>query len=209
MLLVVMETKSMKAQKFEHLINGGAAEIGASGLLGEIAALETERSKHAEELAEIPARRVDLLLGDDSKNAVDKLEALESDLYRFIERIDLQTSALRERLPRQGNVERQALIEHHRSVLIAAAAEVEKSVVAAMRANAAANAAFEEARRDLGTNEANYFMPMVEFGGNLHSDCLKIWRSNMERQTEKIARQGNTPSWVPHRSAFKWENAGR
>ena len=199
----------MKAQKFEHLINGGAAEIGASGLLGEIAALETERSKHAEELAEIPARRVDLLLGDDSKNAVDKLEARESDLYRFIERIDLQTSALRERLPRQGNVERLARIDYHRSALIAAAAEVEKSVVAAMRANAIAAAAFEEARRELGTNEANYFMPMVEFAGNLHADCLKIWQSNMERQTERIAHQGNAPSWASHRSRFNFENAAR
>lgn len=140
----------MLASKFRSLLNGGAAEAGVNGLRAEITALETERAKYVAELDDIPARRADLLLGDDHKNAVDKLEARESDLYRFIERIDLQSSALRDRLPQQQDVQYRDLVENHRSAFSVATAAFDEAMIAAVAANEAMAAARQAAVDELG-----------------------------------------------------------
>jgi hypothetical protein len=198
----------MLASKFRSLLNGGAAEAGVDGLRAEITALDTERAKHVAELDDIPARRADLLLGDDHKNAVDKLEARESDLYRFIERIDLQASALRERLPHQQDVGHRALVEHHRAALAACTATFEAAMLAAVDANAARLATRQEAVRELGQDEANHFIPLVEFVGLINHKCLETWRERQKDLNEQASRRQMPYRPVVHTSPFVWSNAG-
>ena len=198
----------MLASKFRSLLNGGAAEAGVSGLLAEIKLLETERAKHVAELDDFPARRADLLLGDNCKNAVEKLEERESDLYRFIERIDLQASALRGRLPQQQGVKYRDLVEHHRSALAAATAAFEEAMIAAVAANEAVAAARQAGVDELGVDTANSFLPIVNFVGLIDLRCLEAWRSRQKDQNERAALRPAVP-FVPvvHRSPFVWLNA--
>ena len=195
----------MLASKFRSLLNGGAAEAGVDGLRAEITALETERAKHVAELDDIPARRADLLLGDDHKNAVDKLEARESDLYRFIERIDLQASALRDRLPQQQDIKYRDLVEHHRSALAVATAAFEEAMIAAVAANEAMAAARQAGVDELGLDSANIFLPLIHFVGLINNQCLAAWRSRQKEQHERAALRPAVP-FVPvvHRSPFIW-----
>ena len=199
----------MLASKFRSLLNGGAAEAGVDGLRAEITALETERAKHVAELNDIPARRADLLLGDDHKNAVDKLEARESDLYRFIERIDLQASALRDRLPQQQDIKYRDLVEHHRSALAVATAAFEEAMIAAVAANEAMAAARQAGVDELGFDSANIFLPLINFVGLIDNQCLAAWRSRQKEQHERAALRPVVP-FVPvvHRSPFIWTNYG-
>jgi hypothetical protein len=198
---------TMLAKKFRSLVNGGAAAAGADGLRAEINALEAERAKHTAELSDIPARREEVILADDHNDALDKLEALERELYRCIERIDLQVAALRERLPQQQDVGRRALVEHHRNVLAAATATFEAAMIAAVDANDARLAALQEAARELGQEEANVFVPVVHFVGLINNECLEMWRGRQKDQNEKASRRPIPYVPVIHRSPFVWSNA--
>jgi hypothetical protein len=194
---------TMLASRFRSLLNGGAAEAGFDGLRAEITALDTERAKHVAELDDMPARRADLLLGDDHKNAIDKLEARESDLYRFIERLDLQTAALRDRLPQQKDVEYRDLVKHHRDAFTAATETFEAAMIAAVDANAAVATARQAGVDELGLDAANIFLPVVNFVGLINLQCLEAWRRRQKDQNEIAALRPIVPFvQVIHRCLF-------
>jgi hypothetical protein len=198
----------MLAKKFQHLINGGGKQAGVDGLRAEIKALETERASHAAELNDIPDRRSELLLADDHNEAVNKLEDREKELFRLIDRIDLQASALRERLPQQQGIKYRDLVEHHRSALALATAAFEEAMIAAVAANEAMAAARQAGVDDLGFDSANNFLPLVHFAGLIDNRCLEAWRSRQKDQSERAAQRPAVP-FVPvvHRSPFvSWEN---
>src|SRR5690348_10467914 len=96
--------KTMIAAKFRKLLNGGAAVAGVEGLRQAIADLERTREAHCQELAGVPGKRADLLLADDYATALDALEIRERELYREIEKIDLQVAALKPKLAEQQGV---------------------------------------------------------------------------------------------------------
>jgi hypothetical protein len=198
----------MLAKKFRSLVNGGAALAGFDGLSSEIKALETERANYAAELDDIPDRRPELLLADDHNEALNKLEERERELFRFIERIDLQSSALRGRLPQQQDVKFRDLVEHHRSALAAATAAFEEAMIAAVAANEAMAAARQAGIDELGFDSANAFLPLIHFVGLIDNQCLAAWLSRQKEQHERAALRPAVP-FVPvvHRSPFVWLNA--
>jgi hypothetical protein len=198
----------MLAKKFRSLINGGAALAGFDGLRSEIKVLETERANSAAELDGIPDRRSELLLADDHNEALNKLEERERELFRLIERIDLQASALRERLPQQQAVGRRTIVEHHRDALAAATAAFETAMIAAVDANNVRLAALQEAIRELGQEEANIFLPVVYFAGLINNECLEGWRRRQKDRNEQALRQPIPYVPVIHKCLFVLPNLG-
>jgi hypothetical protein len=179
----------MKAKTLEHLLNGGGKQAGLSGLQDEIDILQEAMAGHRRELNTMPAHREKLMLGDDPDAALDQMEMRERALYRHLEKGALQIAAIEQRITDLRNAAIQPTIDRHRQALTAASTEVEVTVQAAMKANAAAVAAFEAAARELGRDNANKLLPLVHFGGVLNEECLEIWRWQLDDQKQRIARE--------------------
>lgn len=179
----------MKARTLEHLLNGGGEEAGLSGLQAEIDGLHEVMAGHRSELNAMPAQREKLMLGDDPDPALDQMEMRERALYRHLEKGALQIAAIEQQLTDMRNAAIQPTIDRHRDALRAASTEVEATVQAAMKANAAAVATFEAAAQELGRDNANKLLPIVHFGGFLSDEGLEIWRWKLNEQNERIARE--------------------
>jgi hypothetical protein len=179
----------MKAKALEHLLNGGGKHVGLSGLQDEIDALQEAMAGHRRELNAMPAHREKLMLGDDPDAALDQMEMRERALYRHLEKGALQIASIEQRITDLRNAAIQPMIDRHRQALTAASTEVEVTVQAAMKANAAAAAAFEAAAQELGRDNANKLLPLVHFGGVLNDECLEIWRWQLNDQHQRIARE--------------------
>jgi hypothetical protein len=182
-------SNTMKAKTLEHLMNGGGKQVGLSGLQDEINALQEAMAGHRRELNAMPAHREKLLLGDDPDAALDQMEMRERALYRHLEKGALQIAAIEQRITDLRNAAIQPTIDRHRQALTAASTEVEATVQAAMKANAAAVATFEAAAQELGRDNANKLLPLVHFGGVLNDECLEIWRWQLDDQNQRIARE--------------------
>jgi hypothetical protein len=189
----------LSSKKLKLLLNGGGTAVSVEA---EITALTHEMDGYRRELGEMPLRRAELIMSDDSNLQVDKMEARERQLYRDLEKADLQLAALHTKLDGHRNIGRGSRIKHHRAALIAAASNVEKAIEAAIVANAAAFEAFDAASRELGSDNANRLMPMVHFAGLVTSECLDIWRSQLETQTERVSRNEFRTAPVQHRCLF-------
>jgi hypothetical protein len=179
----------MLAKKFASLLNGGAAVAGIDGLIAEIETLSDQMNAYRRELGAMPARRAELILTDDPDAALDALEMRERELYRKLEKGDLQTAGIEARLTEIRRAAIKPLIDRHRSALMAVSGKVEAAVLAAMAANAEAASAFADAVAELGQDDANRLMPIVGFAGFLNDEGLEIWRWKLNEQNERIARQ--------------------
>src|SRR5258705_13826584 len=162
-----------------HLRNGGAKAAGPDGLQAEIDALNVAMGAQKRELNAMPARREQLLLSDDADAELDKMELRERALYRHLEKGALQGAALQNRLAELQNAAIQPRIDYHRATLKVASERVEAAISAALEANKAAFAAFEDAVAEIGRDSANRLMPMVHYASFLNSDGLQLWREQL------------------------------
>jgi hypothetical protein len=179
----------MKAKALEHLLNGGGKQAGLSGLQDEIDILQDAMAGHRRELNAMPEHREKLMLSDDPDTALDQMEMRERALYRHLEKGALQITAIEQRITNLRDAAIQPTIDRHRQALTAASSEVEVTVQAAMKANAAAVATFEAAAQELGRDNANKLLPLVHFGGILNDECLEIWRWQLNDQNQRITRE--------------------
>jgi hypothetical protein len=182
----------LSSKRLQSLLNGGATVLGAEGLEVEIDALVAEMGGHRRELGEMPSRRAQLILSDDHRAAIDKLEARERDLYRELEKGQLQLSALQSKLAERRYAEIQPRIDHYLSLVAEAQAKADASLIAALEATSAAFAVFESARHELGPNDANRLLPNpIHFAGILNEQCIAAWREHTDRENQRSARQQN------------------
>jgi hypothetical protein len=190
--------RTMDAKTFEHLMNGGAAMAGVDGLEGAIRIIEAAQWEIRRELSLMADRRSEALLADFHDAALDKLEKRENSLYREIEKGDLQIAELHLKLAEYRNVGYQSRLEKHRSAVAEAASNLDAAIVAAVQANDEMIAAFEDAKRDLGTDTAHRFLPVgIGFAGLLDERCLNAWRLKLQEQNDRIARaSSNRPQIV-------------
>ena len=174
----------MLAKKFEHLINGGGAAMGIEGLQVEIIQLTGEMNKYRAELGEMPDQRAELILADNNAAALDKLEFRERDLYRSLEKAEMQLAALQTKIADLRDAEIQPRIEYHRSAVASAVATADAAILEAVQAHHAVIAALENGRRELGADKANTFLRFTHFVGFLNDQCLNNWREhqNLKRQ---------------------------
>jgi hypothetical protein len=179
----------MLQRKLTHLLNGGGKVAGVDGLQGELYTLREAMGVHQRELAEMPSQRLALLQTDEPDEALDRLELRERALYRHLEKGALQIAAIETRLAEMRFAQIQPRIDHHRAALKAASERVEEAISAALVANEAAFAAFEDAVNELGRDDANRLMPVVHFASFLNADGLQLWREQLHGQHERIARQ--------------------
>jgi hypothetical protein len=177
----------MKARALQHRLNRGSG--GLDDLQAEIDTIKTAVDGHRRELAEMPARRAELLLADDADAALDAMELRERELYRRLERGTMQITALAERMDEMRRAAIGPLIDRHRAALLAVSEKVEATIQAAMAANAEAESVFAAAVAELGPNDANLLMPVVGFHGFLSDQGLQIWRYKLDEQNQRIHRQ--------------------
>jgi len=168
----------MLSQKLKLLLNGGAAKAGPEGLQLEINGLEAEKKAVRAELMQVPARRAELAMFAENDRAIDELEERERQLYRDLERLDLQIAALAGRLTEQRNLKRAKRIEFHRAALRSAAKILGAAVEQAIVANEAAVAAFDAATREIGETDSYGLFERIHFGGLLTRECQHLWEAN-------------------------------
>jgi hypothetical protein len=188
-----METK-MLAKAFENLMNGGAAVAGVDGLEAAILSIQGEQQECRRELSMLPTKRADAILADNSDATLDKLERRENLLYRSMEKGDLQIAELRTVLDQHRSIGHESRVQHHQSAVAAAVSNLEMAIVGAVQANGEMIAALEHAKRELGADAVNRLLPHAHFAGLLNDQCLEAWRSNLQNQKERVARERNRTS---------------
>ena len=140
-------------------------------------------------------------MADNHDAALDAVQRREEVLYRQIEKGERQISELRAKLAEQRNIERIPEIERHRSALETAAKNLEEVIRAGIAAQAAHVAAFEAARRELGADAAQRFLPApIHFVGFFNNECLRSWQCHTENQKQRSARQQRELGGVPPKS---------
>lgn len=185
-------------EKFKSLLNGTGSAGGSKLLAAEIAGLELENEQAVAELGTIPAKRAELILSDDPSASIDNLEHRERELERVLERNSIQLEPLKERLSELRRVELAPRIAHHQQALNKCEIQIGKAVAALIAANEAGARALQDAINEVG-DAGTPLMTLVQFGGVANEMCLDMWRANLERQRESIARFQNSIGRDPNR----------